>query len=105
MLYITIIGLICGGWSILFLISEVSGFLNAVRDARGNILRRVSQCLPAGTRLGLDLMLTLGIVWLFGMSGGQMGMMLSLMASGIVSTWLFFRRGIAGNHNIKKELQ
>lgn len=39
----------------------------------------------------IDIGITLGIVWLFGM-GGMIGMVVSMIASAMVSGYLFFRR-------------
>jgi LPXTG-motif cell wall-anchored protein len=39
----------------------------------------------------VDIGITLGIVWLFGMSG-QNGMVISMIASAMISGYLYFRR-------------
>lgn len=83
MLIVTVIGLICGAWTFLFLMME----LNDLWEAKGFRERT-----NASFRLIIDILLTMGITALFGLGGGMLGVMLGLMASGFVSTFLFNKR-------------
>lgn len=96
MLLITIIGLICGGISIIFIVMEIDesfknwGYLTQNFKAY-HIYKLPYIIIKAWLPLIMDVGITLGVVWLFSM-GGVMGMLVSLMASSIISSYLYFRR-------------
>jgi hypothetical protein len=96
MFSITVIGLSCGVISILFILAELFQSLNNWgRLTHGlkwyKFYKVPYYVIKAWMPVITDVGLTLFVVWLFGMSG-MIGMMVSLMASALISGGLFVRR-------------
>lgn len=96
MLTILLIALFFGLVSILFLIAEINQSFRNVEEIisakRGVYKLTLIWLVPiALLPVLLDVAITLFVIWLFGMSG-VLGMLLTLMASALVSVYLFFRR-------------
>lgn len=96
MLIITLIALVFGGISILFIASEINesidNFLKLSEANRG--LKKITLLWKwpgPFKRLAMDVAITIGIIWLFSM-GGMMGMIVSLLCSGIISGNLWIRK-------------
>lgn len=95
MLALTIIGLSCGLISIFMIILEIDASMNSLNNTWNSLhgIKKIAmlwlwpKCvLP----VLLDVGITLSVIWLFSM-GGMIGMMISLMASAMISSYLYFR--------------
>lgn len=100
MLIITIIGLCCGALSVLFIVMEINQSIRewskSMRSLRGiQWVKLPLITLKSWSPLLFDVALTLGVVWLFGMSG-MIGTMISLMASAVISGYVYFKRRGSG---------
>jgi len=96
MLTILLIGIAAGIISILFLLAEIHESLQNIErlneSLRGINKLKMIWLLPMSVLpIVADIAITLFVVWLFGMSG-MMGMMISFIASAVISGYLFIRR-------------
>ena len=105
MVILTIISLCCGLFSLCFIIYELNLVWDNIEKVRKinkgwrklTLLWKIPiACQPVAT----DILLTMAIVALFSMAG-QMGMLISLLASGMISLFLLVKRG---SKNLKEKI-
>ncbi|OGJ90446.1 MAG: hypothetical protein A2268_02980 [Candidatus Raymondbacteria bacterium RifOxyA12_full_50_37] len=97
MLGVLIVALVCGGISIIFIIMEINQSFNNLcktwETLHGIGKIQMLWLWPLAIMpVLLDVGITLGVVWLFSMNGGMVGMMTAMMCSALVSGYLFIRR-------------
>jgi len=122
MLYLAIMGLFFGTFSVLFLVSELHLGMDNFKTYMAN--RNLSSlpwykkmvAYPAQPfamlyvificfkELIFDVALTIGILALFTIGGGIIGVLVALNASGIVSGYLYWRRRKEGKANLSNSM-
>jgi hypothetical protein len=108
MLALTVIGLICGALTIIFILLEIDESLKRVDEVMASY-RSETQGMR-GILIPLKLpglcvsifgcwwpvisntILDAGIIWVYGLGAGMVGMMIGLMCSALISAYLWSRR-------------
>lgn len=92
MAFILTIALIFGAISIVFILKEIHDFIEGAKVLWPKLKwYQKWKVLIAGQTLFVDLAITLGVAWLF-MFSGMIGMVVSLMSSGVASCYLWYRK-------------
>ncbi len=97
MIFITIVGIIGAVISLAFILSELNRGINNLTRLKKNLtgIKRIQLLWlwPGALKdLLTDVIITLFIVWLFSAAGGQLGMIISFIASGMVSVNMWYKR-------------
>jgi len=91
MFWITLIGIFCGLVSIFFILMEIDRSLAAWEKLTFIRMINPINIIKAWSPVIGDVAITLGLVWMFGMTG-MVGMLISLAGSALISGYLYFRR-------------
>lgn len=94
---IIVIAMTAGAWSILFQIIEINWIWNAISKTAHSPgffakIRGIFNVIGEIIRFLLDFAITVGMATAFSLTGNRAGMIVSLMASGAISTYLYFKR-------------
>ena len=97
MVTLTIIALCCGAFCFSFLVYELHLVWENIDKVKveNKGIRKITLLwkVPAASKpVLIDIAITMGVVYIFKMGGGQIGTLLALLASGFVSAFLAWKR-------------